>query len=87
MLKHANIKRKEAIQYPPTLNVELEGLSDLTEAGIRIINISKGNENVRERGNDRIFSISFSIELYSSWSEDFEIDTIKKVLPDIENFN
>jgi len=87
MLKHANLKRKEAITYPPTLNVELEGISNLTETGIRIINISKGNENVRERGNDRIFSISFAIELYSIWSEDFEGDTIKKVSPDIEEFN
>lgn len=85
-LRHSNLKRKEAITYPPTLNMELAGASDMTDVGIRIINISKGDENVRERGNDRIFSIMFSVETYSYWAEDFEVDTLKKIVPSTTNF-
>ena len=87
MLKHSNLKRKQAIVYPPVLNVELQNLSELTEKGIHLINIVKGSEDVRERGNDRIFSVAFSIELYSLWQEDFEIITLKQITLDKQEFN
>lgn len=87
MFRHSNLKRSDAITYPPTINTELDDLSNMTEAGIRIMTISKTAESVRERGNDRIFSITFNIETYSFWYEDFEKDTLKKVFPTIENYN
>lgn len=86
MFQHSNLKRKEAITYPPTMNVDFDAMSDMTEAGIRVVNISKGAESVRERGNDRIFAITFSIETYAFWSEDFEKDTLKKIVPETKSF-
>jgi len=86
-LKHADLKRKEAITYPPTLNVDFDFMSETTEVGVKIINISESAESVRERGNDRIFSVLYTVEVYGFWQEDFRADTVKKVVPDIKSFD
>ena len=80
------MKRQEAISSPPTMNIDFDAMSDMTEAGIRVVNISKGAESVRERGNDMIFSITLNIETYAFWQEDFRKDTLKKIVPGTESF-
>lgn len=86
-LKHADLKRHEAITYPPTLNMDFDMASDTTNLGIKILNISESAENVRERGNDRIFSIILTVETYGVWQEDWQKDTLKDVDIQTQSFN
>jgi hypothetical protein len=79
--KHSNVKRKikQTLESNQT-GMEYDFVSNLSEKGIFIIDVNKGGENVRNRGNDRLFSIELTITCYSAWTEDF-------VLPELKDIN
>jgi len=87
LAKHSNLKRREKLTLPNVTAMEYDFVSDLTDEGIYIINVNKGAEAVRVRGNDRVFSVDVTISCYSSWTEDFTLPVIEDIdiSPDIES--
>jgi len=84
--KHSNIKRKVKQQLIPNqTGMEYDFVSDLTEKGIYIIDVDKGGESVRNRGNDRLFSIELNVMCYSAWTEDFTLPELRGIDIDISN--
>ena len=78
--KHSNTGRQVKLTLPSTMtSMDFDFASDLTDEGIYIINVSKGAETVRVRGNDRLFAVDVIVSCYSSWSEDFEIPTLEDI--------
>ena len=81
LAKHSNPQRREKMGASANeTRMNYDFVSDLTDEGIYIIDVDKGAESVRVRGNDRLFSIDLSLSVYSSWVEDF-------VLPSLEDIN
>lgn len=81
--KHSNIKRKVKHSLSPNqTGMEYDFMSDLTENGIYIIDVDKGGEGVRNRGNDRLFSIELTISCYSAWMEDFTLPELRDINTD-----
>jgi len=89
LAKHSNLKRREKLTLPNVTSMEFDFVSDLTDEGIYIINVNKGPEAVRVRGNDRVFSVDVTVSCYSSWAEDFTLPVIEDIdiSPDIESVN
>ncbi len=79
LTKHANVGRKEKLTDPNVTAMDLDFVSDLSDEGIYIIDVNKGAETVRTRGNDRLFSVDLSLSCYSSWSEDFVLPVIEDI--------
>ena len=81
LAKHSNLQRKEKMGVNANeTGTNYDFVSDLTDEGIYIIDVDKGAESVRIRGNDRLFSVDLSLSVYSNWVEDF-------VLPILEDIN
>jgi len=81
LAKHSNPQRKEKMGTSANeTGMNYDFVSDLTDEGIYIIDVDKGAESARVRGNDRLFSIDLSLSVYSNWVEDF-------ILPVLENIN
>lgn len=87
LAKHSNLGRREKLSDANVTSMDLDFVSDLSDKGIYIIDVNKGAETVRIRGNDRLFSIDLSLTCYSSWSEDFVLPVIEDIdiTPDIES--
>lgn len=87
LAKHSNVGRREKLTEPNVTSMDLDFVSDLSDEGIYIIDVNKGAETVRTRGNDRLFSVDLSLTCYSSWSEDFVLPVIEDIgiEPDIES--
>jgi len=84
--KHSNVKRKIKHQLSPNqTGMEYDFVSDLTENGIYIIDVDKSGESVRNRGNDRLFSIELHITCYSAWTEDFTLPELRDIDIDLDN--
>jgi len=86
LIKHSNLTRKAKMTYPNTTGMNYDFVSDLTDEGIYIINVNKGAESVRPRGNDRLFSIELSLSCYSNWTEDFELPELKDFDIDVDSY-
>jgi len=86
LLRHANVQREIKMNYPNTTRMEFDRMSNLDDLGITIININKSNESVRERGNDRLFSITLDVSCYGRWLETFEMPTLQRIEEIIENY-
>ena len=81
MAKHSNPQRKEKMGVNANeTGMNYDFVSDLTDEGIYIIDVDKGAESVRVRGNDRLFSVDLSLSVYSNWVEDF-------ILPVLDDIN
>jgi len=86
LLKHSNPDRKVKMAYPNETSMTFDFSSNLTDEGIYVIDVNKGAETVRNRGNDRLFSIDLTVSCYSSWTEDFELPTIEDIGLDVSEF-
>jgi len=86
LLKHSNPNRKVKMTVPNETAMDFDFSSDLTDQGIYIIDVNKGGETVRIRGNDRLFSVDLTINCYSSWTEDFGLPTIEDIGVDVSGF-
>ena len=86
LARHSNPGRSAKMVDPNTTSTLYDFVSDLTDAGIYIVNIAKGAENIRERGNDRIYSIDVSLNCYSHWTEDFSFPDLDDIETDINGF-
>lgn len=86
--KHSNVKRKIKHQLDANQTaMEYDFVSNLTENGIYIIDVDKGGESVRNRGNDRLFSIELTVTCYSGWTEDFTLPELRDINTDnINNY-
>lgn len=85
LAKHGNALRSEQLTTPNITNMDYDFVSNLSDEGIYIISVNKGAETVRNRGNDRLFSVDLSVACYSSWSEDFVLPTLKEIDIDINS--
>jgi len=79
LIKHSNPQRKVKMDAPNESGMDYDFVSDLTDQGIYIIDVDKGSETVRNRGNDRLFSIDLIITCYGSWVEDFSLPTLDDI--------
>ncbi len=86
LLRHANIQRISNMTYPNATGTDFDRMAALADLGITVININKGSESVRERGNDRIFSISLDVSCYGRWTETYEMPTLQRIEEIIENY-
>jgi len=86
LLRHAGLRRTEMMNYPTTTRTEFIRMSNEARMGLHVVRIDKGSEAVRERGNDRIFSIPLSVECYGMWTEAFELPTLLDINEEITNF-
>ena len=86
LAKHSNSQRKVKISIPNQTGMDYSFVSSLTDEGIYIIDVNKGIESVRVRGNDRLFSIDLTISCYSSWVEDFALPTIEDIDLGIDSY-
>lgn len=85
--KHSNVRRKEKHQLPANqTGMEYSFVGNLTRSGIYIIDVDKGGESVRNRGNDRLFSIELLVRCYSSWTEDFILPELRDIDTDINGY-
>ncbi len=81
LAKHSNPQRKTKMGASANeTGMNYDFVSDLTDEGIYIIDVDKGGEAIRNRGNDRLFSIDLSLSVYSNWVEDF-------ILPILDDIN
>ncbi len=80
LVKHSNPLRKEKMGNSVNeTGMNYDFVSDLTNEGIYIIDVDKGAESVRVRGNDRLFSVDLSLSVYSNWVEDFILPTLEDI--------
>ena len=88
LTKHSNLQRKEKMGASVNeTGMNYDFVSDLTDEGIYIIDVDKGAESVRMRGNDRLFSVDLSLSVYSNWVEDFVLPLLKDInTDDITNY-
>lgn len=86
LLKHSNPDRKTKMPSPNETGMTFDFSSNLTDEGIYIIDVNKGSETVRNRGNDRLFSVDLTLNCYSGWTEDFVLPTIEDVGLDVNEF-
>jgi len=86
LLKHSNPERKSKMTSPNETGMTFDFSSNLTDEGIYIVDVNKGSETVRNRGNDRLFSIDLTVSCYSNWTEDFELSTIEDIGLDVNEF-
>jgi hypothetical protein len=86
LLKHSDPTKKIKMPITNETAMSFDFASDLTDEGIYILDVNKGSETVRNRGNDRLFSIDLTINCYSSWSEDFGLPTLEDIGLDISDF-
>lgn len=85
--RHTNLKRENQLDFPNATRTEFEQMGDLANTGIHVVDLTKGSESVRDRGNDRIFSLSLTLTCYSSWAEVYGAPTLKEIdTTDIDNF-
>lgn len=87
LARHSNPVRNVQLTTPNTTVTDYDFVSNLTDEMIYIINVDKGSEAVRNRGNDRLFSIELYVECYSNWSEDFALPELKKIDTNINSFS
>lgn len=83
LVKHSNPGRKAKTNDPNQTGTLYDFVSDMTDKGIYIKSVSKGPENVRTRGNDRIWSVDVTVEVYSHWTEDFKMSELEDIDEDI----
>jgi len=76
LLKYANIQVPGKLDYPNATNTEYTRMGKLSDLGIYLFSVSAGSEGVRERGNDRLFSIVLNVQGYGNWAETFEMPTL-----------
>jgi len=88
LAKHSNPQRKEKMGTNANeMGMNYDFVSDLTDEGIYIIDVDKGAESVRLRGNDRLFSVDLSLSVYSNWEEDFTLPVLEDInTDDITNY-
>ncbi len=86
LLRHVGLRRTEMMDFPTTTRTEFIRMSNEARMGLHIVRVDKGSEAVRERGNDRIFSIPLNVECYGMWSEEFELPTLLDIDNEITNF-
>lgn len=86
LLKHSDPTRKVKMPSPNETGMVFDFSSDLTDLGIYIIDVNKGSETVRIRGNDRLFSIDLTVSCYSTWTEDFALPSIEDIGLDVQEF-
>lgn len=88
LAKHSNPRRKEKMGTSANeTGMNYDFVSDLTDEGIYIIDVDKGAESVRIRGNDRLFSVDLSLSVYSNWVEDFTLPVLEDInIDDITNY-
>jgi hypothetical protein len=79
LARHSNLARPNTVPNLPATSMDYSFMSDLTEAGIYVINVDKGAEGVRNRGNDRIFNITITAHCYSQWSEDYTLPELSGI--------
>lgn len=85
--KHSNLQRKEKMGASANeTGMNYDFVSDLTDEGIYIIDVDKGAESVRIRGNDRLFSVDLSLSVYSNWVEDFILPILSDIDTDITRY-
>lgn len=85
--RHTNLKRENQLDFPNATRTEFEQMGDLANTGIHVVDLTKGSESVRDRGNDRVFSLSLTLTCYSNWAEVYGAPTIKEIdTTDIDNF-
>lgn len=87
VIKHSNVKRGVQLPSPNQTRTLYDFVSSLTDEGIYIIDVSKGPEAVRNRGNDRLFSIEIALNCYSFWTEDFDLSVLESFDLDIDSFS
>lgn len=86
LVRHSNPSRPAKLTDPNQTNTLYEFVSDLTDSGIYVMDVNKGAEAVRERGNDRIWSIDVDLTCYSHWTEDFSMPDLEDIDTDINKF-
>jgi len=79
LLKHSNPYRKDKLTTPNETATQYDFVSDLSDEGIYIIDVNKGPETVRNRGNDRLFSVDLTIACYGNWVEDFGLPSLEDI--------
>lgn len=83
LLRHSNVQRDIKVSFPNTTHTEFDRMASLADDGIVVMTVRKGSESIRERGNDRLFSIPLDVACYGRWTETYEFPTVKEV--DIDN--
>jgi hypothetical protein len=86
LLRYGKLQRESLMDNPNQTRIEYNREDNMLGEGIGIVSIEKGAESVRERGNDRIFSVTLSVACYGRWSEEFTLPTIKEIDLDINKF-
>lgn len=87
LAKHSNPQRKAKMGSSANeTGMNYDFVSDLTDEGTYIIDVDKGAESVRIRGNDRLFSVDLSLSVYSNWIEDFILPVLEDIDLDIESY-
>ena len=86
LVKHANPGRKAKTDNPNQTGMLYDFVGNLTDNGIYIKSVNKGAESVRNRGNDRIWSIDVTVEVYSHWTEDFNLSELEDIDVDVDTY-
>ena len=79
LARHSNAARRAKLTNPNVTSMDFDFVSDLSDEGIYIIDVNRGAETVRVRGNDRLFSTDLSITCYSHWTEDFVLPALESL--------
>jgi len=79
LARHSNVMRSEQLDSPNVTNTNYDFVSNLSDEGIYILKVNKGAETVRDRGNDRLFSIDLALSCYSNWTEDFTLPVLEDI--------
>jgi len=79
LARHSNANRSAKLSNPNITATDFDFVSDLSDEGIYIVDISKGAETVRVRGNDRLFSTDLTLTCYSHWTEDFVFPVLESL--------
>lgn len=85
-LRYGKLQRESLMDFPNELRIGYNRDSNMTADGINLVSVDKGAESIRDRGNDRLFSVTLSVACYGRWSESFELPTIKEIDENINNF-
>lgn len=84
--RHANMRLEKQLAFINSTRTEFKQIGDLANSGIHVVDLTKGSESVRERGNDRIFSLSLALTCYSNWAEAYGGSTLEEIDTTFENY-